>query len=157
MSSTNKTRLGLNKWVGTDIPAMADFNMDNQIIDTIIKNHIDDYGLHCSSKKQQEWNNPYGFYSYLGDGENEAEYDVKAGIGFEPSVCIVFAMDMPVGKYNYDYGVHYNYFGIATIDGGCFGLSLEDGILTVNSNASLNNEVASYNDSGKAYMVIGLR
>lgn len=156
MSSTNKTRLGLNSWVGTDIPAMADFNMDNQIIDNLIKSHIDDYGLHCSSKKQQEWNNPYGIYAYVGDG-TEAEHNLKARMGFEPSVCFVFAVNVCSGKYDAEYDTHYNYSGIATIDGSCFGLSLEDGILTASSNISYNNEIASFNDLGKTYMVIGLR
>lgn len=157
MSSTNKTKLGLNKWVGTDIPAMADFNSDNQIIDNILKAHIDDFGLHCSSKKQQEWNNPYGLFSYVGDGQEETEHNVKNSIGFEPSVCFVFAIDSSLGSRDYDYNTHYNYFGIATIDGSSFGLSLEDGVLTASSNVRINNEIANYNDLGKSYMVIALR
>lgn len=33
MASTNKTSLGLNKWVMGDSPKLADFNQDNRIID----------------------------------------------------------------------------------------------------------------------------
>lgn len=33
MSSTNKTSLGLNQWVGTDKPKREDFNEDNRITD----------------------------------------------------------------------------------------------------------------------------
>lgn len=36
MSSTNKTSNGLNKWIATDMPAMSDFNSDNEIIDAAI-------------------------------------------------------------------------------------------------------------------------
>lgn len=37
MASTNKTGLGLNQWVADDQPKMADFNKDNEIIDSKIK------------------------------------------------------------------------------------------------------------------------
>ena len=33
MASAEKTSMGLNQWVGTDKPKMADFNTDNEIID----------------------------------------------------------------------------------------------------------------------------
>ena len=37
MPSTNKTSAGLNQWIGSDKPKMADFNADNAIIDGKIK------------------------------------------------------------------------------------------------------------------------
>lgn len=41
MASTDKTELGLNKWIGTDIPEMNDFNSDNSIIDSELNRKVD--------------------------------------------------------------------------------------------------------------------
>ena len=47
MSSTNKTgELELNKWIGSDIPQMEDFNRDNEIIDKTLGEHIWDVSKH---------------------------------------------------------------------------------------------------------------
>lgn len=41
MSSTNKTSLGLNNWLGTDKPQRADFNKDNELINTLLTQKAD--------------------------------------------------------------------------------------------------------------------
>lgn len=38
MASSQKTPLGFNKWIGTDMPQMADFNADNDLSDTKFSN-----------------------------------------------------------------------------------------------------------------------
>ena len=40
MSTTSKTSLGLNRWVLTDRPTMAEFNEDNRIIDEQLVNRV---------------------------------------------------------------------------------------------------------------------
>ena len=52
MSSTNKTEeLGLNQWVGTDVPKMEDFNNDNALIDKAISDHIWSASAHVTMEQ----------------------------------------------------------------------------------------------------------
>ena len=57
MSSSNKTnRIGLNEWVGTDVPKMEDFNADNARLDKTLGNHLDDISIHVTSAQKDSWN-----------------------------------------------------------------------------------------------------
>ena len=54
MSSTNKTEeLGLNQWVGTDVPKMEDFNNDNALIDKAISDHIWSASAHVTMEQKR--------------------------------------------------------------------------------------------------------
>lgn len=46
MSSSNKTELGLNLWLGGDKPKREDFCNDNLIIDKQITEHKNDVSYH---------------------------------------------------------------------------------------------------------------
>ena len=49
MSSTNKTYyMGLNSWVGADVPKMEDFNADNELLDALISEHFNDDAIHVT-------------------------------------------------------------------------------------------------------------
>ena len=56
MSSSNKTELGLNLWLGGDKPKREDFCNDNLIIDKQITEHKNDVSYHVSQEDREKWN-----------------------------------------------------------------------------------------------------
>ena len=52
MSSTNKTEIGLNLWLGGDKPKREDFCNDNLIIDKQIIDHKIDMSCHVSEEER---------------------------------------------------------------------------------------------------------
>lgn len=52
MSSTNKTEIGLNLWLGGDKPKREDFCNDNLIIDKQIIDHKNDMSSTCLRRKE---------------------------------------------------------------------------------------------------------
>lgn len=52
MSSTNKTEIGLNLWLGGDKPKREDFCNDNLIIDKQIIDHKNDMSCHVSEEER---------------------------------------------------------------------------------------------------------
>lgn len=84
MASSSKTpNLGLNLWSGSDSPKMADFNNDNTLIDTAIKNLQDQGGGGSSAAPVSS--------SYVGDGEDVHIIE----LGFTPTWGIVYAHNKP--------------------------------------------------------------
>lgn len=53
MSSSNKTELGLNLWLGGDKPKREDFCNDNLIIDKQITEHKNDVSYHVSQEDRE--------------------------------------------------------------------------------------------------------
>ncbi len=157
MSSTNKTEeLELNQWIGSDIPKMEDFNRDNEIIDKTLGEHIWDVSKHVTAEQKKVWSNPLGCASYIGDGSDSRS--VNLNMEFEPSVCFVFATNNAVGLSDFANSVHYNYFGIATVNGSTYGLSLDGNVLDVkNAATTAKFEMTNFNQVGKSYLVIGFR
>ena len=157
MSSTNKTEeLELNQWIGSDILKMEDFNRDNEIIDKTLGEHIWDVSKHVTAEQKKVWSNPLGCASYIGDGSDSRS--VTLNMGFEPSVCFVFATNNAVGLTDFTNSVHYNYFGIATVNGSTYGLSLDGNVLDVKNAATIAKfEMTNFNQVGKSYLVIGFR
>ena len=157
MSSTNKTEeLGLNQWVGTDVPKMEDFNNDNALIDKAISDHIWSASAHVTMEQKKAWSNPINCAVYLGDGADTRR--VKLNLGFEPSICFVFAVSQPPSVADFGNNMNYNYFGIATINGSMVGLNLDGNYLEVATGATTAVfERQCYNQLGKSYLVIGFR
>lgn len=54
MSSSNKTELGLNLWLGGDKPKREDFCNDNLIIDKQITEHKNDVSYHVSQEDREK-------------------------------------------------------------------------------------------------------
>lgn len=157
MSSTNKTgELELNKWIGSDIPQMEDFNRDNEIIDKTLGEHIWDVSKHVTAEQKKAWSNPLGCASYIGNGSDSRS--IKLNMGFEPSVCFVFATNNAVGLSDFGNNVHYNYFGIATVNGSTYGLNIDGEMLEVkNAATTASFEMTNFNQVGKSYLVVGFR
>ena len=62
MSSTNKTEIGLNLWLGGDKPKREDFCNDNLIIDKQIIDHKNDMSCHVSEEERNKWKKPLLIY-----------------------------------------------------------------------------------------------
>lgn len=158
MSSTNKTKaLGLNKWIDSDKPKMADFNQDNEIIDGVISEHLMDDIAHITSDERDQWNNYMHLQVYFGQGSGTQK--VQLACDYDPRVCLVFGINYPMGAIDFANNAHYNYFGIATHEGSMFGLSLEGKTLSVTKStvATLTNEYTQFNQKSVIYIVIALR
>lgn len=158
MSSTNKTNaLGLNKWIDSDKPKMADFNQDNEIIDGVISEHLTDEIVHITDAERSQWNNYMHFQVYYGQGNGTQ--NVELTCDFEPRACLVFGMEYPMGASDFTNGAHYNYFGIATTTGNMFGLDLNGKTLSVTKStvSTLATEYTQYNQKAVSYIVIALR
>lgn len=158
MSSTERTsKIGLNKWSSVDVPKMADFNSDNQIIDDVLGNHVNSIDMHLTNEERTAWNNPYGIEVYYGNGQ--VTQSINLNFSFEPTICVVFATNTLPGVVDIPNLVHYNYFGIATNRGSHSGLNLSGNVLTVTESATMiaNYEKRSFNEIGKTYIVIAIR
>lgn len=157
MSSNTTERLGLNQWVGSDKPKMNEFNNDNAIIDSILGEHIDDVSVHLTPTERNRWNNNIGIATYYGDGKTSKI--VNLNFDFEPRICFVFATNATPSVIDILNNVDYNYFGIATNRGSMYGLNLDETTLVVQQSGALyaNNEMRSYNELGKTYIVVAFR
>lgn len=158
MSSTYKTdNYNFNKWIGSDIPEMEDFNHDNALVDSLIAGHNGDSVVHITDDERNKWNNQMYIQSYVGTGS--ATQVVKLNSTFNPRVCIVFAHNTMLGVTDFDNHSHYNYFGFATTYGSVLGMSLSGKSLTVTqSNVAFNNsEYKFFNDKNVMYTVIAIR
>lgn len=158
MSSTYKTdNYNFNKWIGSDIPEMEDFNHDNALVDSLIAGHNNNANIHVSDYDRSTWNNQMHIQVYAGDGS--ASRVVQLESPFEPRACFVFANNNLVGISDFSNFAHYNYFGIATTSGSTNGLGLSGRSLSVvQSNTAINNsEYRFFNDRNLMYIVIAIR
>lgn len=158
MSSTNKTPgIELNNWVGSDIPKMADFNNDNNIIDYEITSHKTNGDIHTTAAEKTAWNQPYVIMTYTGNGN--VSRSIKITDDFEPSWGMIFKINYTPSAVDIENRTEYNYFGVFTNNGSNTGLSLSGKNLNVtqSSVAVFGSELKCYNENGSAYMVIAFR
>lgn len=132
MPSTNKTPfLFLNQFIASDKPKMADFNQDNQKIDTAVKTHFEDMAAHLSANDRQKLDTPlFTTGSYVGDGNSNRVIDA----GFAPSLGFVFAAGGMAVEFS-DTGMPQTNirFGIFCPMGSTFGTQwLENGFKVIN-------------------------
>lgn len=158
MASTYKTgNYNLNKWISSDIPEMADFNHDNDAIDSALHNHCSDEVAHITSSERDAWNDYMGFQVYYGDGKSTQTIDLN--VNFTPRLCLVFPKDYLPGVSDFVNKAHYHYFGVATTAGSVTGITLDGKELTVMQStvALAEYEYRQYNQKGQSYIVIAIR
>lgn len=158
MSSTNKTTyLGLNSWLGTDKPQRADFNTDNELIDTAIGEHFEDEIRHITGEERETWNSPYFIGTYFGNGETPRTITTKCP--FEPSIVIVFANSFTPTVTNFSASTVRHYFGFATKRGSTMDFSFDKKNLIIKSttDGTNGNEYVMLNQIGKTYIYIMIR
>ena len=94
MSSTNKTEIGLNLWLGGDKPKREDFCNDNLIIDKQIIDHKNDMSCHVSEEERNKWNT--NVYCNIYYGNNESVREIATACPFDPSAVIIFPQALPL-------------------------------------------------------------
>lgn len=159
MSSTNKTdKLKLNQWIASDKPKRTDFNYDNEIIETVISQHMDDTSVHVSEAEREKWDTCVHFGMYFGDGETRRT--VATECPFDPVFVLVFANARPFSYANFSEGKKYNYAAFASPISSSSNLSIEtDRSISVIQDiaASYQSEYTYLNQSGVAYTYIMFR
>lgn len=158
MSSTNKTEnLGLNNWLGSDIPKREDFNSDNAILDRTIANHINNTNVHATASEREKWNSQYAVTTYYGNSASSRE--IALNISFSPSWGIVFAAGKPLSIVDCDNNADYNYFAIVSTRGSSIGATINGKTLKVyqSSTAISKTEFRNMNENGITYVCVLFR
>ena len=130
MPSSNKTtNYNLNKWIGTDKPIMEDFNSDNEILDSIIGEHILNSTLHLTTEEKSLVSNPYIISLVAGDGGASKE----RSFSFKPKLVIYCLRGAPFIKYDStnNYNIINAGFALGNYLGGSEGMELYESKLTV--------------------------
>lgn len=97
MPTENKTtNLQLNSWLGTDKPMRTDFVSDNNILDTVIGNHLADTTKHFSTQDRNLLTNPFEIFTYVGDGTSIR----SISINFNARIAFVFRKNVPLFEYD---------------------------------------------------------
>lgn len=154
MSSSNKTpNLGLNNWAGSDHPQRADFNSDNQLLDTLAGGHIKDGDIHVTAKEKEKWNSPVEFSMYFGTNADSRE--IK--LGYQPTAVFVYPQDMPMIVTNSGTNIAECYFGAAGGIYGSRGISITSDGFNVRNNyryQNSNNNLVMLNKANTNYIYL---
>ncbi len=159
MSSTNKTNyLGLNSWIGSDVPKRADFNQDNALIDEAVGTHLNDDERHVTEDDRSKWDNNMYMFTYYGDGTENRTVDT--GCPFKARAAVVFASNYPVANTKFDSKMNYNYFAVAASVGHTIGVTLSGGTklsVVQSTSAEVDEEYCNMNAKSVVYTVIMFR
>ena len=86
MPSSSKTNyLGLNYWSAGDKPKMADFNSDNQRVDSALQEHIQSTALHLAGSHSAWIRQPFASGTYAGSGAATK----TVTLGFTPALLVI--------------------------------------------------------------------
>lgn len=86
MPSSSKTSyLKLNYWTASDKPKMADFNSDNQKVDSALQEHVQNTSLHLQGNQTAWIRQPFASGTYTGDGAKTKTIT----LGFRPALVII--------------------------------------------------------------------
>lgn len=86
-SSAKTSYLQLNSWSAGDKPKMADFNSDNQKVDSALQAHVQNTALHLQGNQSTWVAQPFVTGTYTGDGAAEK----AVTLGFMPALLVVTA------------------------------------------------------------------
>ena len=88
MPSSAKTNyLQLNSWSADDKPKMADFNSDNEKVDSAFQSHVQNTALHLQGSQSTWVAQPFVTGTYTGDGSEER----AVTLGFKAALLVVMA------------------------------------------------------------------
>ena len=165
MASTSKTsHLNLNQWSSTDKPKMADFNSDNQKVDSgvsalnsSLSSHTASTLVHLTTSDKEKIASvmKLELRTFVGDGVNQR----KITLGYKPKLGIIFAVGMPMfEKYAPTNALNQN--AVVFTELGCAeGVSLEsDGVRLYYSAFNMPDGNGSHiNDPNVTYVLIAAR
>ena len=135
MPTQNKTQnLNLNSWLGSDKPKRQDFVDDNNILDSVIGQHITNTIMHMSQSEKDLLNSPFSISIIAGDGNSSCTHTLS----FEPKLVLVFAQNEVPIKYDISENYYIYSFAIATQNtyGSTKGASLSGSALTLSQTQS---------------------
>ncbi|MCH5314990.1 MAG: hypothetical protein J1E81_03670 [Eubacterium sp.] len=160
MSSYNKTKnLKLNQWRESDVPKMADFNYDNEIIDSELSSHTANSEIHIKSEERDRWNEYVFTGVYFGDGK--LSRIVETNCPFEAVFGFVYTDEMPPSIHYNDDGSTHHYVSFVSQFGNSIGASINKNnkdITVKNSfGAEIKNEHANLNQNGLMYRYVLFR
>ena len=158
MSSSNKTELGLNLWLGGDKPKREDFCNDNSIIDKQITEHKNDVSYHVSQEDREKWNKNVHCGVYYGSGESVR--NIQTGCPFKPSVILIFGVGVSPEVWDKTLGKGFGYVGFASTHGTSNGVQLLDGRKTIKveqESSGIRDEYVCLNERGIPYSYVCLR
>ncbi|HAN43838.1 MAG TPA: hypothetical protein DCP97_00460 [Ruminococcaceae bacterium] len=157
MASTNKTEyLRLNSWLGTDKPKRDDFNLDNQILDSKIKEHFTSSAIHVTASEKASWNNTgYAISTYTGNGAVQQIID----LGFAPRCGIIFGVEEPPAFMDIITGGSFIFSGMFSVFGCSAGVYLEGSNLRVVQFADVapDRKTPCLNQNGTTYVYIAFK
>lgn len=157
MSSKEKTpNLNLNLWDGSDKPKRADFNYDNEILDSVIAAHINNADIHMSQEETEKLNSPFIMGSYIGDGASTRIIKLS----FTPSFIVVFASSVPFSAYDKENNKVYSFGAAVGSAYGSSGIQMGENSFTVIEStgvATASNYYPRMNTSGYRYQYIAFR
>lgn len=157
MPTENKTaNLGLNSWLGTDKPQRLDFVQDNNILDSVISEHLKDFDLHVSAEDKNLIKNPFTIGVLAGDGASSQDHTFD----FYPRCIFVFLRNAPFTEYDSTNG--YTICNSAVVaangGGGTLGASLLLDTLTLSQSSSASNgRFINLNKNGAQYFYIAFK
>ena len=153
MSSTNKTPLGLNQWIETDRPKRTDFVNDNAILDTVIRTHITDEGIHLTSNEEKlRATEPFKIGTVFGTGTSSTLFRLN----FEPKLVIVFKKNSAPVEYANGY-MKVN-SAIATSEGTSGGITISgDAVNLTQSKTADNGVFLNLNEAQAQYILVAFR
>ena len=157
MSSSNRTEtLGLNSWLGSDRPERADFNADNEIIDSTLAEHFES-ACHITDSERTKWNSPYFFGVYFGDAT--LSRTIETNCPFNPTWGIIFKGSSMPATTDFANSRNFNHFAFVSVRSNTSGASLSGTTLTVkqSSSAIYSGEYAALNRLGDTYIYILFR
>lgn len=158
MSSSNKTGIGLNLWLGGDKPKREDFCNDNLIIDNQITEHKNDNVRHVSTDDRKRWDT--NIYCNVYYGNDQSTRDIDTGCPFTPSAVLIFPSGITPHVWDSDTGNGYIYTGYGS------GYGTTNGLLFRNNRSTLRvyqglkgvkNEMVCLNENGVTYCYVCFR
>lgn len=134
MPSSSKTNyLKLNHWSAGDKPKMADFNSDNQLVDSAIQEHAQNTAMHLQGNQSAWIQQPFVSGAYAGSGEKTK----SVTLGFRPGLVVILPQGYGPLELDTTRQTPVIRFAIGADGYGSSGLAITDNGFTVTQDQSL--------------------
>ncbi|MCI6496575.1 MAG: hypothetical protein MSA01_05935 [Anaeromassilibacillus sp.] len=153
LGSTNKTEyLGLSGWVHSDTPKMIDFATDNEIVDSILGEHINDSKIHLSEEDRALLGGSITSTLMAGNGSTSRTVTLSSA----PKMVQIFLKNAPPASWNSEKSCMVVNSAFVLQKGmSTGGASLNDkSLVLTNSSAPSNGIMYNLNEEYGQYVII---